>query len=76
MTLYSVFVLCDFPPPSLFIPHAYFLHIFPLYPCVPPYVLHHPSPYVWRALYFEGHLYLEVHIYLEGYICLEGSSLV
>ena len=28
------------------------------------------TPYVWRALYLEG------HIYLEAYICLEGSSLV
>jgi hypothetical protein len=47
-----------------------YLLIFPLYPCVHPYVLHHPSPYVWRALHLEGHLYLEDHI------CLEGSSLV
>ena len=70
MTLYSVVVPCVFPPSFLFIPHAYFLRIFPLYPCVHPDVLHHPSPYVWRVLY------LEVHIYLESYICLEGSSLV
>ena len=72
----SLQCLCASWPPLcfstsfLFIPHANFLHIFPLYPCVHPYVLHHPSPYVWRALY------LEVHIYLEVYICLEGSSLV
>jgi hypothetical protein len=34
------------------------------------------TPYVWRALYLEGHIYLAGHIYLDAYICLEGSSLV
>jgi hypothetical protein len=32
------------------------------------------TPYVWRALYLEGHIYLEVHIYLEAYICLEVAT--
>jgi hypothetical protein len=38
-----------------------------------PYVLHHPLPSVWRALYLEGPIYLAEHIYLEGSIRSEGS---
>jgi hypothetical protein len=34
------------------------------------------TPYVWRALYLEGHICLAGHIHLDAYICLEGSSLV
>ena len=50
----------------LFIPQAYFLRIFPLYPCMHPYVLHHPSPSVWRAPYLEGPIYLAEHILSGG----------
>jgi len=57
----------------LFIPHAYFLRIFPLYPCLHPSVLHPPLPSVWRTLYLESPIYLEEHIYLEGSFCSEGS---
>ena len=46
LCLYSVFFHLLF----LFIPHAYFLRIFPLYPCMHPDVIHYPSPSVWRAL--------------------------
>ena len=55
LCLYSVF----FHLPFFFIPPAYF---FPLYPCIHPYVLHHPSPSVWRAPYLEGPIYLAEHI--------------
>jgi hypothetical protein len=51
----------------LFIPPAYF---FPLYPCMHPYVLHPPSPSVWRAPYLEGALYVWRNIF-----CLEGCLL-
>jgi len=69
LCLYSVFFHLLF----LFIPHAYFLRIFSLYLCMHPYVLHHPTPSVWRDLYLEGHIYLEEHIYLEGSIWFEDS---
>jgi hypothetical protein len=75
-SVFCVCTLCFSTSFFLFIPHAYFLRIFPLYPCVHPYVLHHPSPSVWRSLYLEGHIYLEGHLYLEGSICFEGSWLV
>ncbi len=48
----------------LFIPPAYFF--FPLYPCMHPYVLHHPSPSVWRAPYLDGPICLAEHILSGG----------
>ena len=70
LCLYSVFFHLLF----LFIPPAYF---FPLYPCMHPYVLHHPSPSVWRAPYLEGPICLAEHILSGGLsprraLCLEG----
>jgi len=58
----------------LFIPPAYF---FPLYPCMHPYVLHHPSPSLWRTPYLEGPICLAEHILSGGLstrraLCLEG----
>jgi hypothetical protein len=71
LCLYSVFFHLLF----LFIPPAYF---FPLSPCIHPYVLHHPSPSVWRAPYLEGPIHLTEHILSGGLsthrrvLCLEG----
>ena len=59
LCFYSVF----FHLLLLFIPPAYF---FPLYPCMHPYVLHHPSPSVWRAPYLEGPICLAEHILSGG----------
>ena len=59
LCFYSVFFHLLF----LFIPPAYF---FPLYPCMHPYVLHHPSPSVWRAPYLEGPICLAEHILSGG----------